>query len=126
MNSDVHVSILEMMALPERIQWRNTCRTLYVEVTEVLRRRLIAVLHPFFDDPPAFLRHLTEFRAVVGGIAALSFILQDASVTCDVLQIYAGRSTFAPLVTRLSSCPANSSNIVATRARAPPSGNCLR
>ncbi|KAI0746094.1 hypothetical protein C8Q76DRAFT_607229 [Earliella scabrosa] len=78
------------------------------------------MLHPFFDDPPAFLRHLTEFGAVVGGIAALSFILQDASLTCDVLQIYAGRNTFGPLVMRLSSCPANSSNIATTRARAPP------
>ncbi|KAI0722464.1 hypothetical protein C8Q76DRAFT_575436, partial [Earliella scabrosa] len=106
--------------LTQLLNWRRVSRALYAEVTAVLRQRLSTILRPFFPDPAAFLRHLTEFGAVVGGIAALSFLLQDSTVRCDVLQVFVGRDTYEPFVMRLGSCPANSDEIVAGLARAPP------
>ncbi|KAI0698719.1 hypothetical protein C8Q76DRAFT_633842 [Earliella scabrosa] len=58
-----------------------------------------------------FLRHLTEHRAVVGGVAALSFVLRDVSVQCDVLQVFVGNAWYHDFVSALSQCPANSGDI---------------
>ncbi|KAI0745904.1 hypothetical protein C8Q76DRAFT_569002, partial [Earliella scabrosa] len=44
-------------------------------------------------------------RAVVGGVSAISLVLRDPSITCDVLQVYAGCFTYQSLVNNLEQCP---------------------
>ncbi|KAI0722574.1 hypothetical protein C8Q76DRAFT_614408 [Earliella scabrosa] len=113
-------AIIEMMTLPELLTWRRVCKAVYADVTVVLRRRLSGIIKPFFDNTPTFLRHLTDFGAVLGGIAALSFILQDSTLRSDVLQIYVGRIYYQPFVLQLGSCPAHCDDIVAVGTREPP------
>lgn len=74
--------------LPSILALRRTCRTLYahaVAILEVDRRNLL--LH-YVDDPALMWYHITETRAVVGGLAALSFILRDPNILPPTLDVY--------------------------------------
>ncbi len=77
----------------------------------VLRRANRNILHPFFSDPTAFLHILTQFRAVVGGVAALSLILHDPTLRCNVLQLYVGSYLYQSFLAALVTCPYNSGSI---------------
>lgn len=67
---------------------RRTCRTFYSHATAVLeldRRHLL--LH-YVPDAALLWYHLVQSRAVVGGLAALSFILRDSTILPLSLDIY--------------------------------------
>ncbi|KAI0715417.1 hypothetical protein C8Q76DRAFT_796176 [Earliella scabrosa] len=81
---------------------------------------MTVTLRPFFSEPRTFLRHLTEHKAVVGGIAALSFLLRDPSVRCDVLQVFVGSFWYHNFVSALTNCPVNGQDVLNIRVRVAP------
>lgn len=90
---------------------RATCTILYAETTRSLQRQHIAALHPFFLSPTHFLRHITQYRCVVGGVAATAFMLRDSSVSSDILQVYAPSTTYESFVGALVVCVYNGRHI---------------
>ncbi|KAI0698723.1 hypothetical protein C8Q76DRAFT_633771 [Earliella scabrosa] len=99
------------MDLPTLISWRATCRALYTEVCGFLRRALHRIISPFFSHPLVFLEHLSQSRAVIGGIVALSFVLRDPYLRSDVLQLYAGCGWYNTFVDKLVNCGSNARDI---------------
>ncbi|KAI0745195.1 hypothetical protein C8Q76DRAFT_607149 [Earliella scabrosa] len=86
------------MDIETAIRWRAVCRALYEEVTSALYRERLAILEKFVSSPTVFLHLLTKFRAVIGGIAAVAFVLRDPSIQSDILQIYVGNTAFQGFV----------------------------
>ncbi|KAI0711626.1 hypothetical protein C8Q76DRAFT_694496 [Earliella scabrosa] len=109
------------MDMPTLMRWRATCRTTYTECKASIDRDIGRILRPFFPDFEPLLDLMTEHRAVVGGVAALSLVLRDPSVTCDVLQMYAGCYMYRYLIEKLSSSSVLSRQIVVREATEVPS-----
>lgn len=105
------------MDLPDLLQWRAVCKGTYHTAIGVLRRATHATLRPFCSNPPEFLRILTQFRAVVGGVAALSLIIHDPAVRCDVLQVYVGGYLYEPFVNTLVTCAFDAATIQSVNHR---------
>lgn len=67
---------------------RGTSRALTAQSEAVLRQDRAAVLRPLCDNPDTLWRHLQTTRAVVGGLAALSFMLRDPSLQASTVDVY--------------------------------------
>ncbi|KAI0706586.1 hypothetical protein C8Q76DRAFT_629889 [Earliella scabrosa] len=105
--------------------WRHTSKTLYTHATGALRRFLIVILSHFFPFPCTFLRHLTRCRAIIAGLAAVSFILRDRSIRPSKLEVYVSKPRFNDFVRRLTTCAVNSHHIRRTVQRTLPSAYSL-
>ncbi|KAI0706481.1 hypothetical protein C8Q76DRAFT_629879 [Earliella scabrosa] len=100
--------------------WRAVCRQTYAESTGSLRRTIISIIQPFFPFPFTFLRHITSNRAMIGGVAAISFITRDPAISSKALQIYAGKLWYDSLVKTITSCSANKHRIARIRRSSAP------
>ena len=69
------------------------------------------MLEPYVPYPSALLRNLTKYEAIIGGVAAASFLLRDPNIKCDVLQIYVGSTHFRRFVNAITTSRRNSPGI---------------
>ncbi len=111
LHPEIHILLAERMELPDLLQWRAVCMKTYHVADGVLRRAVQTILRPFFANPSVFLHLLTRYRGIVGGVAALSLILQDPTIRCSVLQLYVGSYLYQSFVAALLTCPFNSGTI---------------
>lgn len=100
--------LLDIVAIQ---QWRAACRATYAHATRSLRRTLTRLLLRFVPQPGALLSILSRFRGAIGGITAIAFLLRDAGLRCNVLQIYTASRMYVPFVEGLRRCPSNSKAI---------------
>lgn len=112
--------LTETMDMLSLISWRRTCHTNYAQVRALLRRSLIVSLDPFFRHPGRFLRILTRYKAVIGGLTAISYVLRDPTVNSSVLEIYVSMFWYNAMVYSMSICPYNKATVARITAR--PSG----
>ena len=117
LNDDLQTALVSGMDTPDALAWRAVCHTTYEVVTGVFRRTKNSILHRFFPEPAAFLYLLTQCRAVVGGVAALSLVLRDPSVQDDLLQVYVGYLWYLPFLMAVTSCPLNGGEVTRIRKR---------
>ena len=106
------------------LQWRAACRLNYVNGVGSLRRFLAQVIGRFFTHPSSVLPLLSQSRAVVGGVAAIGFVLRDHSVVSDTLQIYTTGMWYRRLLDLLAQSTKASSDITAKWSPPPSSKPC--
>ncbi|KAI0683467.1 hypothetical protein C8Q76DRAFT_571464, partial [Earliella scabrosa] len=111
LHPEIHGLITEAMDMHELQVWRRTSKSLYTHATGALRRTLVIILSPFFPFPCTFLRHLTRCKAVVGGLAAISFVLRDRSVRPSTLEVYVSKTRHDDFIRRLTTCIVNGPHI---------------
>ena len=74
--------------------WRATDRRNYTDVCQELRDSLNNLLLDFVPSPITLLRLLTDTRAVLSGELAICYLLRDASIFAQTLDIYVGSVWF--------------------------------
>ncbi|KAL1942586.1 hypothetical protein VTO73DRAFT_6188 [Trametes versicolor] len=82
------VEIADMCDLPSLLALRLTSSYLGKHVHSVLQSDLAALLRHYVDVPDALLGHMSTTGALIGGLAALSFLLRDRSMRPPSLDIF--------------------------------------
>lgn len=77
-----------MCDLPSLLALRLTSSYLGKHVHSVLQSDLAALLRHYVDVPDALLGHMSTTGALIGGLAALSFLLRDRSMRPPSLDIF--------------------------------------
>ncbi|KAI9057352.1 hypothetical protein FKP32DRAFT_1607466 [Trametes sanguinea] len=78
-------AVFDMVPL---LNWRQTCRTAYEHGTARLLLDRYAAAKPFASDAVALWELLRSHRALVGGLAALAYVLRDPPPHCHTLEVY--------------------------------------
>ncbi|KAI0349026.1 hypothetical protein OH77DRAFT_1594451 [Trametes cingulata] len=73
---------------------RKVSRDLHDHAAASLTADRERILSYYVDDAETLLAYLDEYDAIVGGYAALSFVLRDPGVLPVVLEIYAGQQSY--------------------------------
>ncbi|KAI0713804.1 hypothetical protein C8Q76DRAFT_620734, partial [Earliella scabrosa] len=108
--------LVDSMDITSLMAWRGVCRSTYAESIGSVDRFNRTMLQPFFPTPEPFFQLLSEHRAVIGGVAAVSFVLRDPGLRAPILEVYVGNRHFDVFVNGLVTCPSNGTNIRRVRA----------
>lgn len=98
MHLNLHYLIVDEMDMQTHLRWRKVCREAYGLVCRrfmTVRRRILSSIVP---DADRFLDLLTIHRGVVGGVAAVAFVLGDPRVFSGPLEVFVPASTFTALL----------------------------
>ncbi|KAI0698757.1 hypothetical protein C8Q76DRAFT_633936 [Earliella scabrosa] len=112
LNIDVLDAIADCMDIQTILGWRNTSRGTYKHAVESLRRTLLRILGEHVRASPALLDLICTHRAVIGGLAALAYLLRDGSVWCGILELYTTGFWYQHLVDAIRACPELAVDIV--------------
>ncbi|KAI0745190.1 hypothetical protein C8Q76DRAFT_606786, partial [Earliella scabrosa] len=115
LHPELHGIIADFMEIETLLRWRGVSRSQYHHGTASMRRTLLAILRQFFESPTKFLKHLTETKAVVGGVVAVALVLRDVTVVGSSIQVHAATFWYRRLVERLSTCPFLAPNVLRRR-----------
>lgn len=80
--------IVDNCDLKTVVDLRATSRFLAGHSEAILRQDRRDLLRPVCQNPDALWQHLRNAKAVVGGLAALSFILRDPSIRTTTVDVY--------------------------------------
>ena len=103
--------IADHMDLASLISWRQTCIASYAHSTASLERTLLRLVNIFLTHPPALLRLVADFNAVIGGEVALAYVRREKAYRPRTLEIFAGRLQYDPLCRAILSSPRLSPDI---------------
>ncbi|KAI0709387.1 hypothetical protein C8Q76DRAFT_695601 [Earliella scabrosa] len=118
LHAEVQGMLADSMDIKTALLWRTVCKATYAEVTGSLTRSRTNILDAYVANGDRLLHTLTEHRAVIGGVAAISFVLRD-NIPCEVLQIYVGTNQYSSLVSELSTSPGLLGTIKRKRSATP-------
>ncbi|KAI0708388.1 hypothetical protein C8Q76DRAFT_600848, partial [Earliella scabrosa] len=83
------------------VSLRNTCHQMRLHVAGAIRASLRVLLSGFVGESTEFLDALYSHRAVIGGEAALVFLLEDRPNIPPRLQLFVPRAWYPPYLERL-------------------------
>lgn len=93
---DICALITDLVDMPTLTRWRAACRSTYCESRDSLHRDRSRLLMQFVTHPQRILALLTQFKGIIGGEFALSFLLREGEFQPTRLDIYFGESMFSP------------------------------
>ncbi|KAI0351706.1 hypothetical protein OH77DRAFT_1523837 [Trametes cingulata] len=98
---EVTRNVVDETDMASLLRVRKTCRALHDHAASILTSDRCRILRNYVDDPNLLCEHLTEHRAVVGGLAATKFILRDHTMPSPTLDIYVSNTNYDVLECRL-------------------------
>lgn len=90
--------VTDRMDIPSAIAWRLTCRENYVHTTSSLKRSKLKLIGMFLCPSSAFVALLGQCNGVIGGDAALSYVLRTEAIELSVLDVYLPDNTYNAFV----------------------------
>ncbi len=78
----------DLCDIPTLLAMRASCTTLNSHASAILNSEKIALMEHYHEQQEVIWRHLDSARAVVGGLAALSFVLREPRVLPEAMDVY--------------------------------------
>ncbi|KAI0705719.1 hypothetical protein C8Q76DRAFT_697124 [Earliella scabrosa] len=95
------MGLVEYLDLAALVSLRNTCHRMYALAASATRASVEVMLSGMVGDGPQFLDAMFSHRAVIGGEAALTFLLEDRLRPPPRLQLFAPWSWYPPYIDRV-------------------------
>ncbi len=99
--AEINGMMADSMDMPSAVAWRQTCRENYAHVTSSLKRNRLKLVGMFLSPTSAFDTLLGECNGVLGGDAALSYVLRTEAINPSVLDVYLPANTYESFIHRM-------------------------
>lgn len=99
--AEISGMIADEMDMPSAMAWRKTCHENYAHVASSLARSRLKIVGAFLSAASALIAMLGDHNSVLGGDAALSFILRTVDIQVDALDVYVPSSEYELFVDRI-------------------------
>ena len=87
---EIDTHITDELELPALIAWRDTSRKAYAHVESEFQSSLVKLVRHYVPDVDELLAVTDHYNGVIGGLAALAYIVRDFSLLSDTLDIAVG------------------------------------